>query len=257
MEKIKNNDDKNLHAGMLESADKAVADRGDGRISEADAKNILKHLDNDPENAGVKTWKHIVENYNLTPKAQKVLLTKVDNVELATDNVESVNDTSPPFAFDCTLKEGDIYTLYNSRDYGPTESSTPIFNEDRVTLAKGARLLNCAGNATNNDAVIQLYPGNRDYVNQWMLFANPEKPNGFWHLVNMNSGTFLDVKGGSDANKAQIVLYATGSFPECDRDSPTWKILNPNFTGYGKAPNHFSVLSNAKSQKTLTADPDC
>lgn len=64
---------KKLHTGMLEEAEKAIAGKGDGRISEADAKQILTHLDNDPQGVGNATVEYLKENYKLTSGGKKVL----------------------------------------------------------------------------------------------------------------------------------------------------------------------------------------
>lgn len=77
MSKIKEINGKQLHAGMLAEAEKAVAGKGDGRISEADAKALVALHQQQPNELTIQTLKHLVYHRKWTPTGLNYLKSTV------------------------------------------------------------------------------------------------------------------------------------------------------------------------------------
>ena len=73
MKNVIERDGKKLHAGMIAAAEKAIAGKGDGRISEADAQQILTHLGNAPLEIRIATIEYILKTFKLTSSGERVL----------------------------------------------------------------------------------------------------------------------------------------------------------------------------------------
>ena len=67
---MKEVDSKKLDATLLKQVEEAVAGQGDGRISEAEAKHILKTLEDGSESHPLDTLTYIRANFKFTPKAK-------------------------------------------------------------------------------------------------------------------------------------------------------------------------------------------
>ena len=73
-------DGKNYDRKMLEIADEAIAGRGDGRISLADAEKLLTAVKDNNAYTDVEkaTMRHIRDNYKFTPEADAELRKNVN-----------------------------------------------------------------------------------------------------------------------------------------------------------------------------------
>lgn len=223
-------DGKKLHAGMIAEAKKAVAGKGDGRISKADAEKIKKHLENDPNELGYRTIEHIQNNFAVTELAQNVFNTPM--------NILSVD-----------FKEGDIIVLTSKKD------TTAFPNDFQNNIS-----LNVRGSGGANNTPVQGWKYTADNIaSQWMLIANPTYPkeNGkttHWHLANMGNGDFLDVNGGLVTEGRGIVTYESGNLSSADRSSVTWKfITQKSINPYGD--ERWFGIQNVKSGKYISINP--
>ncbi|MFK7933184.1 MAG: RICIN domain-containing protein [Saprospiraceae bacterium] len=237
MSKIKEINGKQLHAGMLAEAEKAVAGKGDGRISEADAKNVLKHLDADPDGTAPATLQHIHDSYQLTSTARTLVANQISSLSTA----QTYNGTDVPYC-----KEGDIYVIATTDD-----GHMPMPTED---VNKVDNALNCYGNGGSNGTPLQRWNNHStNLANQWMLMANPSKPKGNWMLLSLNSGLCIDVDGPSKDAGAKVHLWSTG-----ERDSTTWQIVSNGSVNHLWNNNKsfaWANIVNLNSQKRLECPP--
>lgn len=197
-----------LHKGMIETADKAIQGRGDGRISVNDAKDIIAHLANDSENLGHSTLNHIANNYTVTDAAQTVLAAAYAPQALPS-------------------QVGDVFQIMNFNN----NSGNPKAPDN---LSKYA--MNDPGSSTSDGAKVQLWgydKGHRD--NQWALFPNylTKKVGGkyqYWHIINMTSGLFLNPHNGEQYENNAVVQYGKGK-SNCERFDATWLLTISQYAG--------------------------
>lgn len=196
---VKNGGQQKLHKGMIETADKAIQGRGDGRISVDDAKRIIAHLENDSENLGHNTLNHIGNNYKVTDAAQTILVPAYS-----------------PQALPSNI--GDVFQILDS-EYNNGNPKSPN------NLHKYA--MNDPGSSTSDGKVVQLWGYDKGHSdNQWALFPNYEtKMVGgkyqYWHIINMTSGLFLNPHNGEQYKNNAVVQYGKGK-SNCERFDATW-----------------------------------
>ena len=131
-----------------------------------------------------------------------------------------------------------IYAYGNPTDE-PTPEPTPEPFEDlsgvyflRVDIGGQDRVLDVSGGSTKSGANVQIYTKNRSAAQRFLLdYAD----DGYYRIVNLQSGKVLDVAGGSKVNGTNIWQYVwNGS------DAQLWS-LEENGGGY-------SIVSKASGK---------